>query len=137
MLTKKKVLSLSLTLAKAGDSDLLHGEEILAGEALDQADKARVSDIGEIVHALCKDYSYVRSVAFEREIAGKSESVTSMKVKIESSPVKKKERSEALFAAIRSIMEEPEAVLALVRQDQRASVDRLVAALGELTIPRM
>lgn len=137
MLTKKKVLSLALTLAKAGDSDLLRGEEILAGEGLGEEDKARVRDIGEAVARLCRDYSYLQSTAFAKEIRGKSESFASMKAKMEATPMKKKERLEALYAAIRSLEEDPQYLNQLVSEDQRATAQHLAASLAALTLPHV
>jgi hypothetical protein len=137
MLTKKKVLSLALTLAKAGDSDLLCGEELLVTEGLDEEDEARIRDIGEAVAVLCKDYSYLQSTAFAKEIRGKSESFVSMKAKMEAAPTKKKERLESLYAVIRNLEEDVQPLSELVPEDQRPTAQRLAASLAALTLPKM
>ncbi len=135
MLTKGKVLALALTLAKDAESDLIQGEEILAGQGLNDADKVTVRDVVAIVHDVCLDYSYPRSAGFRTETLGKSESFVSMKAKMEAGPPKKKERLEELFAAIRNVQHAPQRLFELVRQDQHASVDRLLASLKTLNLP--
>lgn len=137
MLTKKKVLSLALTLAKTGDTDLLRGEELLEGEGLGEEDKARVRDIGEAVGLICKDYSYLQSTAFAKETRGRSESFVSMKAKMEAAPTKRRERLESLYAAIRSLEKDAQVLSELVPEDRRATAERLAASLAALTVPDM
>lgn len=135
MLTKGKVLALALTLAKDAESDLIQGEEIFAGQGLNDADKALVRDVVAIVHDVCVDYSYLRSAAFTSETLGKSEGFVSMKAKMEAAPPKKKERLEDLFAAIRNVQHHPQRLVELLKQDQHASIDRLLASLKTLNLP--
>jgi hypothetical protein len=134
MLTKGKVLALALTLAKDAESDLIYGNEILAGQGLSDADKARVREVVDIVHGVCAGYSYLRSAAFTKETLGKSESFVAMKIKLESAPPKKKERLDELFAAIRSVQQDSQQLFELVSQDQRGSVERIISSLNALSL---
>lgn len=136
MLTKRKVLHLTLALTKAGDGDLLKGNSLFADQALNADDRERVKEIGRIIHDLCQGYSYIHSAAYGLEISTKSASVVDMKTKMESAPARKKERLESLYTSIRNLVDDSIPLRELVREDQQSLVARLVDVLGELPIPK-
>jgi len=136
MLTKKKVLHLSLALTKASDIDLLKGDSLLADQGIGDEDKARVREIGQIVQSLCRDYSYELSPSFRAEVASKSPSFCEMKTKMESSQERKKERLENLYSSIRNSLVGSTVLRDLVRDEQLELVERLDKLLADLAMPR-
>jgi hypothetical protein len=136
MLTKKKVLALALALTKAGDSDLLEGNSLFSDQTLNTDDIDRVKEIGNIIHDLCRSYSYVNSREHGMVTSIESVRVADMKTKMESSPIRKRERLEALYASIRNLVDDPLSLRRLVREDQLPLVSRIVDLLGALSIPK-
>ena len=135
MLTRKKILHLALALSKAGDIDILQERSLLTGQGLSADNRATIREIGQVVHSLCQGYSYLRSAAFGREIAAKSAAVIEMKTKMESDPLRRKERLDGLCAGIRNVSSDMQALQSLVREEQAALVVKLNELLNALTIP--
>lgn len=134
MITKKKVLQLSLALTKAGDIDLLKGGAIFSGERLMVPEQDAVREIASIVHDLCSGYSYIRSPEFLKSTDGKPSSIIDRLTRMEASPSKRTERLEMLYECIRNSADNPAALRALIPENQDSMVARLGDSLMGLNI---
>lgn len=134
MISKRKILQLALALIKSGDIDLLEEDSTLYGQGLSVDDQEKAREIGRIVYGLCKNYSYLSSVAFELETNYKSADFVRMKSKLESDPARKMGRLEDIYDAIRYAANGTEALQKLIRQDQQVMAVKLCELLGSIDI---
>lgn len=135
MLTKKQILHLSLALIKAGDIDLVDGKNLFAGYQLTNSDAEKVREIAKIAHTLCQEYRYENSLKFEGEAATKSIDFVAMKKRMESSPIKRSERLNQLYAGIRISIEDPSSLKILVQKNHLPLAERFIELLVSLPIP--
>lgn len=134
MFTKQKALHLILALLKNGDIELLKSDTILDDAGCDDLDKERIRNIGFLVYDLYLSYDYLLSSGFLRLVDGKSEQYKQMKIKMESSPTKKRKHKEDLMSAVREL-QSSKRLYDLAANSDQGKVDQLLDLLADLNIP--
>lgn len=126
-------------LTRAADGDLIQKKSVITslfdGLAPAADDAERIREVGRIVDAFCKNYSYAESTDYIANASSKSPAVAAMMLKMEAVSTRRAERLATLQAAIRDMIADPAALKALVREVQVSLVDRLETLLDELNLP--
>jgi hypothetical protein len=135
MLTKRKLMSMALTLSKAGDANLPSQEGVLDSRDLPNDQNEKVIEICRIVNLLCSEYRFEESPLFAKSVLGKSEELVRAKIRFEGAPLKRKERLEKLYESFRSLASGGAGIDDLIADDKASLVARLRILFSSLRLP--
>jgi len=133
MLTKQKILQLTLVLLKAGDFQLLQDGSVLHGESCNEEDKEKIKKIAQRIADFYQNYDYFLSSEFSKEVEGKSQAFRDKKIQLESSPVKKQKHKEAFISCIRELQTSDE-IYNLLPLSEHEKIKELYGWLDSLSL---
>ena len=96
----QELVTLIVTLIKASDADLVDNRKCFPCKKEDHENYKRIRDIFVKIYS---EADYSKSRLFQKDIAGKSESVKNMKIKLNNSPIKKSEYKNKLLESFKMI----------------------------------
>ena len=104
MLTKSEILRLLVAYARMRDQELVEDDQVLSLEVCFPKDRERIRKIMKLLVPLRDSFRYTESPEFLGAVAGKSEAVRQMKMKLASDPVRRKEAQDRFDRTLRDLL---------------------------------
>jgi len=115
-------------------NDLESVDAVLDNSVFFTSDRALLWEVGKLLQKVLDDYSFTDSPRFASEIHGKSDEFSAMRVKLESSPMKRERHLEDLKTALFDLPVS-EIAYSLVSLSNHGALDEIRAKVNLLSNP--
>lgn len=132
-MAKKYVLRVIVGLSFVDDAHILNEDRVLS-EMVPASDWRGVREVAALVDALRRNFDYLASPEFENKVSGKSPSVRAMMQRMDSEPVRVRDRNERVEKALSALLENDEA-FHLFPKSKHGDLGRIVQLVRGMSLP--